>query len=292
MKKTLTSFLKIIGKIIPLGVIVFVYQTICKIPFLKGGVAGLMRLVIPESITLEGATLMLNQDDVVVSGSLALNFYEGDEIQIFKNVLSRGMTVFDVGANIGLYSVIAAQKVGPTGRVYAFEPDPTNFSFLKKNVAANKFSHLIPVQKAVTNISGDVRFFLSEDNLGDHSLYDTEQSRDSISVSGVSLNDFVKQYGIAKIDVLKIDVQGAEGQAFEGMSDILSSKNAPKLFMEVYPYGLLKMHTNPLELLRRLEGYGYELSLIDTRLHKIDNLEEVVGKISGKGYVNIFAEKL
>ena len=291
MKKTLNRFLKVVSAVIPLSAIVLLYHGLCKVPLLSQAVQAFMRLVIPETISFEGGMLTLNRDDVVVSGSLALNIYEKHEVLFFLDTVKAGMTVFDVGANIGLYSVLAGRKVGAEGKVFSFEPDPVNFNFLRKNIDLNNLKNVMPVNKAVTSKSDDVKLFLSKENFGDHSLYNTEIQRNSISVPGVSLDDFVREMGLKSIDLIKLDIQGAEGLALQGMKEILNSVNAPKLFIEYYPYGLKKMGIDPLQILTTLENYNYEIFVIDEVLKKVDDRSEVVKNVNGKKYLNLFARK-
>jgi len=81
--------------------------------------------------------------------------YERFTMQLFKEALAPGMVVCDIGAHIGIYSLLAAQHVGREGRVYAFEPDPRTFPYLVRNIEQNGFSNIIiPIKKAVSNHEG------------------------------------------------------------------------------------------------------------------------------------------
>ena len=86
--------------------------------------------------------------------SMHLSFnpnYEKDEFDLVKRTIKKGDVVLDIGANIGVYTVLFAEIVGDKGRVYAFEPDPKNFALLKKNIEINKYKNVVLINKAVLN---------------------------------------------------------------------------------------------------------------------------------------------
>jgi tRNA G37 N-methylase Trm5 len=103
--------------------------------------------------------------------------YEEYETDLIKKEIDRGDVVLDLGANIGYYTLLFAKKVGDEGRVYAFEPDPTNFSLLKKNVEINGYRNVVLIQKAVSNKNGKLKLYLNEDNKGDHRFYNSHDGR-------------------------------------------------------------------------------------------------------------------
>ncbi|CEG11098.1 Methyltransferase FkbM (fragment) [groundwater metagenome] len=101
--------------------------------------------------------------------------YENAETQLFESRIKEGDVVLDIGANIGYYTLIAAKLVGVNGKVYAFEPDPTNFSFLKKSVEINNYKNVICEQKAVSNENGKVKLFLHKFITGAHTIVEGGQ---------------------------------------------------------------------------------------------------------------------
>ena len=88
--------------------------------------------------------------------------HEQFETEVFKKEIEKGDTVLDLGSHIGYYTLIAAELVGEKGKVFAFEPEPTNFVLLKKNIKINNYQNVIPVQKAVSNKNGKGRLYLKE----------------------------------------------------------------------------------------------------------------------------------
>src|SRR5262249_36182110 len=147
--------------------------------------------------------------------------YEPFETGLLQNQLRPGDVVVDVGANIGYYTLLFARCVGPRGRVFAFEPDQTNFDLLRRNVERNGYTNVTLVRKAVAAQSGKLRLYLCEDNKGDHRTYDSHDGRPSLEIDAVSLDDyFAGERG--SIALIKMDIQGAEEGALRGMRRLLA----------------------------------------------------------------------
>jgi len=86
-----------------------------------------------------------SRDTTVGTSLLKWGFFEKYETKLFKKSIKRGMVVLDIGANIGYYTLLAARLVGDEGKVFAFEPDPYNYSLLRKNIEANRYNNVIPM---------------------------------------------------------------------------------------------------------------------------------------------------
>jgi FkbM family methyltransferase len=136
------------------------------------------------------------------------------ETQVFVELLSNAPRVLDIGANAGWYSCIAA-SCNSGSMVHAFEPEPANFTLLARNLGINGFHRVWPHQIALGAKDGIVDLFLSNENLGDHRIASTA-GRESIGV-GIAKLDTVLHNFIP--DLVKIDVQGAELQVFEGAQE-------------------------------------------------------------------------
>lgn len=118
--------------------------------------------------------------------------------------------VVDIGAHIGLFSVLAATQA-KHGRVYAFEPAPDNFEMLQRNIRLNKISNVIPANQAVSGKSGMRDFILYKGSTAAHSfIFGETKERDIIQVQTVSLDELVRKNKIETIDFLKMDCEGAE----------------------------------------------------------------------------------
>src|SRR5580765_3766441 len=114
----------------------FIYSVLLKPRPLRAATNSLLRAGLPKKIVRHGATVILNPEDPVVSGALALGIYEGAETNFFLSVCRPGMTFLDIGANCGYYTALFLSRAGPDSRIAACEPDPQCFEYLKRTVAA------------------------------------------------------------------------------------------------------------------------------------------------------------
>ena len=189
-----------------------------------------------EPLEILGHRMFLDSKD---SLSLSIRgIFEPLETELVQREVKQGFHVIDIGANIGYYTLIFAKLVGKDGVVFAFEPDPDNFELLKKNVEMNGYENVILENKAVSNVNGKVKLYLSDDNKGDHRLYDSHDGHPAIEVESVCLDDYFKDYN-ERIDFVKMDIQGSEWQALQGMSDLLKRNKSVKLTSEFWPYGII-----------------------------------------------------
>ncbi|MCI0329535.1 MAG: FkbM family methyltransferase [candidate division Zixibacteria bacterium] len=198
--------------------------------------------------------------------------YEPFETELIKKEIKRNYTVLDLGANIGYYSLIFARLVGNRGKVFAFEPDESNAALLEKNVEINGYRNVCIVKKAVSDKTEKNRLYLSKENFGDHRIYDSGDRRQSIEIETVRLDDLFKNRS-PKIDFIKMDIQGAEGGALLGMSELLKTSKNLKILSEFWPFGLKKFGTEPQEYLRRLEDFGfklYEVKKLEKKLEPVN----------------------
>jgi FkbM family methyltransferase len=156
--------------------------------------------------------------------------YEVDRLVAFGETISRGNSVYDVGANVGIYTLLASVKSGPTGKVFAFEPLERNLKHLRRHVMLNQMQNCKILGTAVSNVDG-IRRFSTES-------WDFSMGRLSpegeIEVRSVTLDSCV--YGVEALkppNVIKIDVEGAEAEVLEGATRVLSEFR-PLVFVEVH----------------------------------------------------------
>jgi FkbM family methyltransferase len=177
---------------------------------------------------------------------------------LFKRLVKRNMTVVDIGANIGYFTLLAASLVGEEGKVFAFEPVPQNYALLVKNIELNGFKNAIPVQKAVSNHTGEVEFFMDSVALGHSSLFSvSENLTEPIVVDAISLDEFFKD-GECAIDIIKMDVEGAEMTVLLGMAKILENNDDLKIFTEFWPDGLQESGFSSKEYWDKLKQCGFK----------------------------------
>jgi FkbM family methyltransferase len=157
--------------------------------------------------------------------------------------------VYDIGANVGIYSVLACRTVGINGRVFAFEPSTTNLFYLNSNIRANRFSNCEVIPQAVSDTNGIVQF-----ESGKGSCLGKISTAGSIQVPTISLDSFVAN-GKPFPNVMKIDVEGAEYEVLTGAQTVIS-KARPVIFLATHGE---EIHTKCCNLLR---DFGYRLQLL------------------------------
>ncbi len=190
----------------------------------------------PDYVEFEGHKISFPKTDVGdISHDISLfnRWGEKNEVETFKTEIKNGNTVIDLGAHIGYYTLLAAKLVGPSGKVYAFEPDPSNFEILKKNVDQNGYKNIICVNKAVSNKTGKTNLFLAGDT-DNSQIVDSSLSDKSIEVDVITLDDFFKNED-NHIDFIKMDIEGSEGKALEGMKNLVTKNKNVKILTEFFP---------------------------------------------------------
>ncbi len=160
--------------------------------------------------------------------------YEPETFEFFRQNLKQGDTVLDIGGHIGLFAVVTARLVGSEGKVYSFEPTPFTRNVLMEVIDLNDCSSIVEIrEEAVSSKSGTTVFFDTGDEISNaNSLVKTERSKNEIPITLTSVDEFVKEKGIA-VDCLKIDVEGAE-------LDVLVGARAT--FLEQRPVARLGLH--------------------------------------------------
>jgi len=195
-----------------------------------------------------GNKMYLDSHDAL---ELSLNgIYEPMETALIQQLIGPGDNVVDIGAHIGYYTLIMSKLVGPTGTVFAFEPDKTNFELLRKNVEVNGCTNVMLENMVITDTVEPVRLF----NIGESSNPTIVGSGEQFTlVDGTSLDTYFR--GI-KINFIKMDVEGAEYLVLKGATRILQTD--VKIVTEFYPKVLPVTAMEFLDLLN-----GFNLYVID-----------------------------
>ncbi len=282
---------KAIARALPPGVLEVVYTVLLRPRPLRRAVNALLLKLLPETVAVQGVTIALNPADPVVSGALALGVYESEQTRLVCETLQPGMRVLDIGANLGYYAALFSHCVGPDGEVIAFEPEPANFGFLQRTLAANGFAQTQAVNAAVAEAPGETPLFLCEDNKGDHRIYNALPNQAAISVPVVSVDTFLGD-GVS-VDFIKMDVQGAEGRVLAGMRRTLACNPHAMLLTEFWPEGLRNAGTDPLEFLTTLrDECGLRLWETEgTQRRLVTDLAALIARHPGRKYANLFCAR-
>ena len=217
------------------------------------------------------------------------------DLKIFKDNVKDGDNVVDLGANIGYFTLILAKLVGPTGHVFAFEPDPRNLVLLKKNVEYNNYKNITIIPKAVSNVNDKCALYVGQKSFGQNTIYKPEKTRTQKFVptdsETIRLDDFFKMNNLLdKISFIKMDIEGAEVLALSGMKKILKLNKNIKIFTEVEISYLEDAGSSYDQFIDLLTENNFTLSLADNRsetLIKV-NRSQLEKILNDEGSVNIF----
>ena len=253
------------------------------------------RRTTPKGVTLthiepvEGLNLRMfvDKSSLVGQSLVERGYWEKLETEILVDVLRclvkqyDSVIFVDVGAHIGYYACLAAKVIDNKGKVYAFEPDPFNYSLLIKNIKINNLKNIIPVNKAMSNKKGYVKLHLMPES-GQHSIVHGQCSRYSIDVETTTLDEFFKANKIDKINLIKIDVEGAESYVIEGGTNILKCVDA--MFIEFSQKNLKFAGISIQEYLKALESINFSRYFIiyDEKLIRVNSLTDIGNKISAE----------
>ena len=228
-------------------------------------------------------------DRLVALGLHRLGWMGRAEAILLRRLVRPGMHVVDVGANIGLYSLLLARLVGPGGSVQAFEPEPNLFAILRENCESNNATNIVPFQCALGQTSGVALFHRSAFNSGDNRLGPASVGHDALEVRVERFDDL--QPG-SKPDFVKIDVQGHELAALSGMEDALSSGLNTRVLFEFSPAALRKAGTAPELLPEFFRERGFELYETEgARLKGLQDSRQLIAKLKGRRYTNLLAAR-
>lgn len=179
---------------------------------------------------------------------------DGDISAILRKRLGPGMTFVDIGANIGFFSLLAAKLVGPTGRVIAFEPNPPVFAALMRNAEHNGMGWIETHQVGLFDREGGGTLHVPDKNCGAATM--RPSGDDHVTISLVRLDDVVT----GSVDLIKIDVEGAEVAALRGARNVLA--RCPAVVCEVSEYSLKAMGSSHDELYDLMAERGFTAQII------------------------------
>ena len=176
----------------------------------------------------------------------------------------------DIGANIGYFTVLMA-KLG--GFVYAFEPEPDNYKILVSNIVTNGVQDSThPLMLAIGDYDEVIDMYLCPDNPGMHRLYRSQWCNRTIPVKMVDIDT---EFPGIEPDFIKIDVEGFELHAINGMSQMLK-KHHPTVIMEYHPPSILECGDNPEDIYKSMLNLGYKITYIGKKNVKIESYSQLL----------------
>jgi FkbM family methyltransferase len=235
-----------------------IMQTIVRFAYSHRSV--LRRLVFirrPILLKLTDFKIYVRLDDMAVGAGIAVRRgYEKHITRIMRPLLKPGVILVDIGANIGYYTLLAASRIGCDGKVIAFEPSSDNCALLRMSLQANDFDNVKLYPYAVADKEGVVGFEMSDSN----GRISPGDALASYQVQAVTLDTCLKDE--PHIDIIKMDIEGAEGRALRGMYQLIR-RHRPIIFTEFSPHDLKVVSgIAPGVYLSQLRDLGYEIFVV------------------------------
>ncbi len=194
-----------------------------------------------------------------------LGSYEHDKVLRFQETVKPGHVVFDVGAHVGYYTLLASELAGPHGQVIALEPLPRNLRYLHEHLRLNSVQNVRVIEAAVSDRSGTARFRIVPDS--SMGAVTSDASADAIEVETVSLDDLFARGEIPAPNVLKIDVEGAEASVLAGAEKVIAEAR-PAIFLATHG---AELHEKCCDV---LSGFGYQVTPIGGQ--SIESCDEIL----------------
>jgi len=181
------------------------------------------------------------------------------KISFLKKRVHTGMQVLDIGANIGFYTILLSKLVGENGKVYAFEPDETNFKHLKANTQHLK--NVVINQLAVGEKTETLKLYYSDELNVDHQTFDSGENRPFVEINATSIDNYFEKK--IPIDFVKLDIQGYDYYAVKGMVQTIEKSPKITIFGEFWPYALRKAGVNYQQYLDLLQQTNFKVKVFD-----------------------------
>ena len=210
--------------------------------------------------------------------STELQIYESHEpltTHLIINELKQDMVCIDLGSNIGYYAVIESNIIGESGKIFAIEPSPINFPILKLNLENQKKNNFVAYTIGIGDKNEEMEFIISAKSNWSRIRMNNEKinSEDKvIKIPVKTLNSFVNENDIKKIDILRMDVEGFEYSILLGANEVLE-KFKPKLFIEIHKMYLGKEKT--YQIFNELKNKKYEIKYYIPRIYD----SPIIGKL-------------
>lgn len=197
--------------------------------------------------------------------------FEPDETRYFQREIRPDDVCLDVGGNVGYMAMLFASAASE-GEVHVFEPIDVNAALIRTNASLNQFGHVMVNNVAVGAEAGRVEFSVASDSAYS-SMHATGRSPEArvIEVPLISLDDYVAERSINRVDVLKVDVEGAEELVLNGAKGLLSdSRRRPRIvLLELFDKNLAPFDSSVERCLKRMADYGYRPHVVESGTERL-----------------------
>lgn len=206
------------------------------------------------------------------------NQYEPEILGFWEKIIKPGMTVFDIGANIGLYSLFLSSRIGKGGKIHAFEPVRKTYQKMIENIKLNGTEIIHLNNMAVGSLEGEVELVIDEDSAKSYTRKIDPQKNmtHSESVPSTTIDSYCKRNNISKLDFMKIDVEGFEFDVLKGAQHTLQNNPPQMIQLEVIENFLQRNGRSVAEILDFTSIFGYHpFCLKFQKLYKIEKASQI-----------------
>ena len=213
-----------------------------------------LKMILPSNMIVPILQGRLRGKKWIISSSnieCALGSYEYEKRILFEKNVSKSSVVYDIGAHVGFYTLLASDLVGKNGKVIAFEPVPQNLKYLKKHLEINRCTNVIVIEAAVSDKSG-ISFF---DEGPNSSVGHLSEDNSSLTVETVSIDELIMRGEIPPPNYVKIDIEGAELLALKGAKSTFRTYS-PNIFLATHSH---RVHNVHIDCINYLASLGYKL---------------------------------
>jgi FkbM family methyltransferase len=218
--------------------------------------------------TRSGIRMSLHPHEFIQNRILFFGVWEPNVTAAFDSLIQPGDVVIDVGANVGYYTLLSCKKAGPSGHVYAVEPNPAVRSVLNRHLEMNGFRNFTIVPDAAWDSSSVGTLHLDRDDCGGSSLRTLEGEGDTQTVRLVRMDDVIREEHRGRVGLIKVDIEGAEAHALRGLSTTLSSNPRVRVIVEVNGPMLAGLGSSVEGLFAFMENLGFKPYLIPNDYHE------------------------
>jgi len=205
-----------------------------------------------RKIEIEGFQMYVRDKE---ANGLHQGFCEPEETKFIKNIVLPDWICIDIGANIGYFTILMARKCK---HVYSFEPEPNNFKLLVNNIGLNQLLNVNWIDVAITDKREKRKLYLCDTDNGMHRIYKSKWCNGgSVNVLTGDLDSFT----LPRINLIKMDIEGAEYGALKGMVELLK-RDKPLIIMEFHPLSIIEYGVDPRKVYDFIKKLGYTIRLI------------------------------
>lgn len=221
--------------------------------------------------------------------------YEHKTQRYIKETVHKNMLTIDIGAHLGLFTILLADRVGPSGKVYSFEPGSENYKQLKLNLELNQLSQAVPINRALSHVSAHTHLILNERSNAGHFLEEinnrhrASQKQLSEEIETITLDEFVEDEKIKKIDLIKMDAERSEDLILEGAKRTLASGMIDRIICEIPSSTKIIMGKDTVRHI--FYSYGYRSYILNTVLSRKAYLSELKPEEPVTGLQNLLFQK-